>query len=156
MLVPYTPEEIIERVRRRLSMHGVRMEGRISRRTITLTVSPEETHFWSPHLDVQLEDAPGGARVFGTLAPHPNVWFGFLMLQALFGLLALATGIYAFGQWTVGQPSWLSTGLWAAMMVGGGLAYGAAYVGQGIGSNQMYELRAFLDSALRDEAGSAS
>lgn len=149
--VPLPPEAILERVRARLARPDAPVQGRLSRRTVSLTVLPRATQFWSPHLDVQLDEKPAGTRLYCTLAPHPSIWFGFIMLQAFFGLLALASGIYALGQWTVGQPAWLSTGVFAAMMVGGGLAYGAAYVGQGIGSNQMYELRAFLDAALRED-----
>jgi hypothetical protein len=53
----------------------------------------------------------------------------------------------------LGRDVWLAVGALAAMLFGGGFSYGAAYVGQGIGSEQMYELRAFLDAALREERG---
>jgi hypothetical protein len=103
------PEVVIERVRRHLEVDGS-VTGALFRSTVLLTVRDEDTHFWSPHLDVQLEDGTDG----GTL---------------------LTVAVASLG----------------AMLFGGGFAYGAAYVGQGFGSEQMYVLRAFLDAALRDE-----
>ena len=72
----------------------------------------------------------------------------FVAVQLLFGLLSIAAGILLISQVTLNGRVLEASLLLVAMLIGGGLAYGAAYIGQGIGSEQMYELRSFLDHAL--------
>lgn len=97
----------------------------------------------------QLSELPGGrTRIDGLFAPHPQIWTAFVAVQLLFGLLSIAAGILLISQVTLDGRVLEAVALLVAMLVGGGLAYGAAYIGQGIGSEQMYELRSFLDHAL--------
>lgn len=128
-----------------------KVAGSIHPRTLLLWVRKEHEHFWSPHLDAQLSELPGGrTRVDGLFAPHPQIWTAFIAVQALFVLLSIAAGVLLVSQITLGGRVLEAALALAAMLVGGGLSYGAAYVGQGIGSEQMYELRRFLDDALRE------
>lgn len=150
--LPITPDAVTERVRVHLERCGGKVTGSVFRRTIMLTVCKEETHFWSPHLDVQLEETSiGGTRVAAMFSPHPHVWTAFLGVQLAFGLLSLVAAMWVLSVWLLGQRDWWALGVLGLMLFGGGFSYGAAYVGQGIGSEQMYELRAFLEEALREE-----
>jgi hypothetical protein len=151
--VPASPEEVCARVRRHLEACGCAVTGSVLRRTISLTVGPTDTHFWSPHLDVQLEGTASGTRIYAMFAPHPQIWTSFVALQLVFALLSIGAGVWVTSMLMLGRDVWLAVGALAAMLFGGGFSYGAAYVGQGIGSEQMYELRAFLDAALREERG---
>ena len=147
------PEVLLDRVRQRMTTEAAQVAGRVYRRTAFLTVAPAHAHFWSPHLEVQFTDAPeGGCYVQGQFGPHQAIWTTFVIIQLIFGVLALGAAIFAFSKWSLGDDAtpWLA--LFAAMMFGGGFSYGAAYVGQGMGSDQMYELRAFVDAVLRDGA----
>jgi hypothetical protein len=145
------PEQVIERVRARMAASDSKVIGSLFRRTMLLTVRKEETHLWSPHLDIQLEDAPGGGtRLAAMFAPHPQIWTSFVAVQFLFALLSVAAAMYLISTLMLGRDYWLPLGMLGLMLFGGGFAYGAAYVGQGIGSEQMYELRAFLDAAVAD------
>lgn len=143
------PNAVIERVREALAQNEA-VVGQVFRRTIHLTVRPADTHFWSPHLDVQLEETRTGTRVAAMFSPHPHVWQAFLGVQLVFGLLAIISAVWTFSVATIGQDYKTSLAIFALMMFGGGFSYGAAYVGQGIGSAQMYELRAFLTDAVRE------
>lgn len=148
--VALTPEQISARVQAALGQPSSLIEGSVFRRTLLLTVRTEARHFWSPHLDVQLDELPtGGTRLSALFAPHPQIWTSFVAVQALFGLLSVGAAIWVTSMLTLGRDPWLALGVLGAMLFGGGFAYGAAYVGQGLGSEQMYELRAFLDAALK-------
>ncbi len=148
------PDAVTERVRAHLAQCEGKVTGKVFRRTVMLTVCDEDTHFWSPHLDIQLDDAAdGGTRVAAMFSPHPSVWTAFVGVQLLFAILSVAAAIWVMSILMLGRDPWLSVGVLGVMLFGGGFAYGAAYVGQGIGSEQMYELRAFLTDALRDEDG---
>lgn len=149
--LPMAPDEVTERVRAHLERSGGKVTGSVFRRTIVLTVCEEDTHFWSPHLDVQLEEAKGGGTHLSAMfSPHPHVWTAFVGVQLAFGLLSLGAAVWVLSIWSLGQDLRLGLGILGLMLFGGGFAYGAAYVGQGIGSEQMYELRAFLTDALRE------
>ena len=144
-----SPDEVVERVRVKLA-DDLRVEGSLFRRTVLLTVKREHRHLWSPHLDVHLEDVEGGGtRLSAVFAPHPQIWTSFVAVQFLFALLSVGAGVYLTSALMVGHDPWLPLGLLAAMLFGGGFSYGAAYVGQGLGSEQMYELRSFLDDAVK-------
>jgi hypothetical protein len=149
--LPLAPDVVVERVRRHLEVdRGV--SGAVFHRTVLLTVRDEDTHFWSPHLDVQLDDGrDGGTQLTAMFTPHPQVWTGFLAVQALFAFLSLGAAAWLASVLMLGQDPIVAAGALGLLLFGGGFAYGAAYVGQGLGSEQMYVLRAFLDAALREE-----
>jgi hypothetical protein len=86
--------------------------------------------------------------VFARFAPSPNVWASFLAGQAICVLLGIAALVYASSLWTLGRPVWPALAALGGFVVLGGLIYGAAYVGQGLGSEEMYVLRAFLEGAV--------
>jgi hypothetical protein len=147
-----SPEVVVEKVRAHLAEPGGTVTGSVFRRTLLLTIVDAHRHFWTPHLDVQLDAHPeGGTRLSGTFAPHPQLWTLFVGIQLLFGLLSIAAAIWLTSQWMLGGQLFFPTLVLGAMLFGGGFSYGAAYVGQGFGSEQMYELRSFLDAALREE-----
>lgn len=149
--LPLSPDDVTSRVRSQLERSAGKVTGSVFRRTVLLTVRKEDTHLWSPHLDVQLDEGPsGGTRISGVFSPHPQVWTSFVAVQFLFGLLSIGAGVWLTSMWMLGRDPWVALGVLAVMLFGGGFSYGAAYVGQGIGSEQMYELRAFLDEALRE------
>jgi hypothetical protein len=152
MDLPLAPEVVVERVRRHLEVDK-HVTGALFRRTLLLTLSDEDTHFWTPHLDIQLDEGKeGGTQLTAMFAPHPQIWTSFVAVQALFGLLSLGAAVWLTSALILGQDPTLAVVSLGAMLFGGGFAFGAAYVGQGLGSEQMYELRAFLDAALRDES----
>lgn len=146
------PEVVVERVRKHLEAErGV--SGAVFHRTLLLTVSDEDTHFWSPHLDVQLEEgSDGGTLLTAMFTPHPQIWTSFIAVQALFAFLSVGAAVWLTSVLILGQDPTVAVGSLGLMLFGGGFAYGAAYVGQGLGSEQMYVLRAFLDAALRVES----
>jgi hypothetical protein len=148
--LPLPPEAVVEKVRAHLSSSDGKVTGSVFRRTVLLTVRPEDTHFWSPHLDVQLHDGKaGGTELAAMFAPHPQIWTTFIAIQALFAFLSVGAGVWVTSMWMLGRDPTLALAALGVMLFGGGFSFGAAYVGQGIGSEQMYELRAFLDAALR-------
>jgi len=149
--VAHPPDEITARIRRQLELPDCPIRGKVFPRTALLTLIEDRRHFWTPHLDLQLSPVAGGrTRLTGTFAPHPQLWATFVATQLLFAVLSIGLGIYVLNLWSLGQALTVPAILLLGALVGGGLSYGTAYIGQGLGSEQMYELRSFLDAALRD------
>ena len=99
--------------------------------------------------------SPTGPNNLTRLAPRTR-GFTLIELMIVLGVLALGAAIFAYSKWSLGADATPWLGLFAAMMFGGGFSYGAAYVGQGLGSDQMYDVRAFVDAVLRDDPSAAT
>jgi hypothetical protein len=114
---------------------------------VEITVAPNEQRAWSPQLVADVEEDGEGCVVHARFGPHPHVWTLYVILYGVASMVALACLIYGAAQLTIGVTPWA---LWltpiAAVLAG--LVFGAAYVGQGLGSEQMYRLRAFLERQL--------
>jgi hypothetical protein len=105
--------------------------------------------FWSPYLNLEVEDEPDGSAIRGRFSPHPNVWTMFMGIYILLAIAALGGFSYGIVQLTLGQSPWA---FWvdpasAALF---GFVYGATLIGQGLGAEQMYVMRTLVDRACVD------
>ena len=106
-----------------------------------------ERRLWSPHLSIRLDDEDGRSTLFGRYAPHAEVWTFFMFLYFAVAFLAVFGAILGYVQWASDETAW---GLWTVwlgvpFLV---LLHVASWVGQGLGQEQMGDLRADLDRVL--------
>jgi hypothetical protein len=134
--------EISQRVRGFLHK-SKRLRGVALPERVELSWAHEELRFWSPQLVVEMSAEGEGTRLRAKFGPDPYVW-GMYVLGTI-GLTVLTCLSLAFG---VSQLIVHTTpiGLYVSPLgaVLAALVYGASYVGQGLGSEQMYMLRATL------------
>ena len=109
----------------------------------------------SPFLNLELADDADEAVLKGRFSPHPNVWTGFVAIYGVLAMVAVSAAMYGLSQWWVGEPAWVLLGVPAAF---GAIAfvYGAAVIGQGLTADEMYDLRALVDRAVRETATHAA
>lgn len=147
------PVEILSQLRELLRTDDAPCAGLVFRRHAVLHIRPPAQHFWSPHLylearlpDPEDEHAPSAPELRARFAPHPHVWTLFMAIYGVLTLTGLGGLMYGFSQWTLGWTPWaLAIGPAALALIG--FVYGAAFIGQGLGAQQMYELRSFVDRA---------
>lgn len=121
--------------------------GSVTRRHAWIHIRDEDRHFWSPTLDLTLEEVPDGTVLRGRFAPHPSIWTGFVFIYAALGVLGTIAAMYGIAQLTLGQPALgFAVSLGCAGLIG--FVYGAAFIGQGLGSDQMTDIRIFLDRCV--------
>lgn len=139
---------VLDAIRRGLGAPGVRIEGVVLKSQAELTTRRKEAHFWSPYLSVEMTQTPDGAwALHGRFAPEPNVWILFMGLYGILGMGALGGVMYGLSEVLVGQrPYGLAVG--AAFVALMGFTYGAAFIGQGLGAEEMYRLRSFVDDCV--------
>ena len=108
-----------------------------------------ERTFWSPYLNLEVDDEPDGSAIRGRFSPHPNVWTMFMGVYLLLAIAGLAGLSYGIVQLTLGEPPWafLVVPLSVAIF---GFVYGATLIGQGLGAEQMYLMRSLVDQACVD------
>jgi hypothetical protein len=147
-------DELLAELERRLKAGTLGdVVGRVLPKHAELTSAERMRHVWSPRLTLHVESEEDGAVwLSGRFSPHPSVWTGFLTLYSTLFLLGTFALIFGFSQWSLGMAPWALLGVPAAVALAG-FTYGAAFIGQGLGSEEMYLLRSFLDEALRAVRG---
>jgi hypothetical protein len=148
-----SPLEAAE-LRQRVNAHlksSPRLRGIAFDHRLELAIDGDEHHFWSPQLVVQVTPrAGGGLDLDARFGPDPYVWAMYLLAYGTLLVLTFFAAMFGIAQWTLGQqPVALFVAPAAGVMAG--LVYGASFVGQGLGSEQMYFLRATLTTLAEAE-----
>ncbi|MGB8331253.1 MAG: hypothetical protein WCE62_14105 [Polyangiales bacterium] len=125
--------------------HGC-LRGQVFRKHAVVQMGDAERTFWSPYLNLEVEDEPDGSAIRGRFSPHPNVWTMFMAVYILLALAALGGLSYGIVQYTLGQTPWSLLIVPAAIALFG-FVYGATLIGQGLGAEQMYTMRSLVDRA---------
>jgi uncharacterized integral membrane protein len=125
------------------------LRGQIFKKHAVVLVCDQQRTFWSPYLNLEVEDEPDGSAIRGRFSPHPNVWTMFMGVYILLAIAALAGLSYGIVQLTLGQSPW---GFWIVptSVALFGFVYGATLIGQGLGAEQMYTMRSLIDRACVD------
>ena len=125
------------------------LRGQVFRKHAVVQMRDTERTFWSPYLNLEVEDEPDGSAIRGRFSPHPNVWTMFMGVYIMLAIIALGGLSYGIVQWTLGQWPWgfLVVPASVAMF---GFVYGATLIGQGLGAEQMYTMRSLIDRACMD------
>lgn len=122
------------------------LRGQVFRKHAVVQMCDQERTFWSPYLNLEVEDEPDGSAIRGRFSPHPNVWTMFMGVYILLAIAALGGLSYGIVQYTLGQSPWafaIAPGAVALF----GFVYGATLIGQGLGAEQMYAMRSLVDRA---------
>ncbi len=111
---------------------------------VVLTVPPEDRHFWSPWLTMEVLPADSGSVFHGRFSPKPAVWTGFM-----FGYITLTTAacfglMFAVSLAIVGKSAWLAAVSTAVFVLAAGGMYVASQIGQRLARTQMNELHTMV------------
>ena len=155
LAISETAELLLERAESRLRSPSCSLCGLVSPTRIELHVPPSRKHLWSPELRIDVRQEGEQCRLVGTYGPHPHVWTLFVGVYAVLAFLAFLAVIFAVAQWTL-QSEISALYVLLGLLL---LAVGArllAFVGQGLGRDQIVELRAFLDEVIAEGAPQSS
>jgi uncharacterized integral membrane protein len=146
MQLPISRETWLDALRSALEDENGSLRGQVFRKHAVVQMRDGERTFWSPYLNLEVEDEPDGSAIRGRFSPHPNVWTMFMAVYILLALAALGGLSYGIVQYTLGQAPW-SLLIAPAALVLFGFVYGATLIGQGLGAEQMYTMRSLVDRA---------
>jgi hypothetical protein len=125
------------------------LRGQVFRKHAVVQMQDGDRTFWSPYLNLEVEDEPDGSAIRGRFSPHPNVWTMFMGVYILLAIMALGGLSYGIVQYTLDQSPWAFAIVPAAAAMFG-FVYGATLIGQGLGAQQMYTMRSLVDRACVD------
>jgi hypothetical protein len=144
--VPLSAEEVLSRTKSALAERGD-IDGLVLTGRIELVPDRESRHFWSPQLTVDVEAEGEGSVLRGRFGPHPHVWTLYMCIHAIGAFATVGSAMFGISQYLVGQTPWALFALPAAPVLAA-LVWALAFVGQGLGAEQMYALRRFLEESL--------
>ncbi|WKN40659.1 hypothetical protein [Tunicatimonas pelagia] len=84
------------------------IRGQITNNHITLDISGEDVHYWSPQLNFRVEadeENQHHSVVSGLVGPRPAVWSLFLFVYATIGIIALFISFFAVSELLLGKSS---------------------------------------------------
>lgn len=147
------PARVVAEFKAALAHPEAPIVGKIRGDVLQLGLPARELTTWSPSVDLRVDPSPPGASdptgsiVRGRIGPQPQVWTTFMffhMMIALIGLGGLMWGVAALTAGGSGWPLWIAAG---AVFMHAFVA-GAAFIGQGLGADQTFKLRSFIDQVL--------
>lgn len=117
--------------------------GTASPNFIELRVTGDERKIWSPQLSAELSEHDGETTIQARFSPDPGVWIAYTYSYGALGTTALIALAWGVSQLMLSQhPTGFYVAIGATVLAA--LTFGASFVGQGLGSEQMYRLRATL------------
>lgn len=105
--------------------------------------------FFTPVLHLDLAQEEGRRVLVGRFGPLPQVWILFMGIYFLLGIAGTAGLMYGASQWMLGREPWALLGAPVAVALAA-FTYGAAFIGQGLSAEQMYELRCWVERSLEN------
>ena len=144
--LPVEREKWLGSLRELLDGDAESLRGQVFTKHAVVQMRDGERTFWSPYLNLEVDDEPDGSAIRGRFSPHPNVWTMFMGVYLLIAIAGLAGLSYGLVQLTLGESPWAFVVVPAAAALFG-FVYGATLIGQGLGAEQMYLMRSLVDQA---------
>lgn len=123
-------------------------EGQVLKTHAYLQLPEHERSLLSPYLNLNIIERDEQCVLGGRFTPHPHVWTGFMAIYGVLAMVGLGGLMYGFAQMTVQETPWA---LWAApaSLALMAFVYGASLIGQGLTSDEMYRMRAYVECLVR-------
>lgn len=148
------PAEVFEHLKEKMAEDDT-VTGRVVKQYAILTVPPKDRHYWSPELQVRIEDdsedfsedKAEGTVIRCLIGPRQSVWLFFTFCYSLISFATIFGGLYGLSQLTMGNMSafvWLlPVGVLLLPLV-----WLTAKIGQRTGRDQMLHLVSVLYHTL--------
>jgi hypothetical protein len=114
---------------------------------IILKIKKEAQHYWSPQLNLALEEVDDGTLIRGRYEPHHNVWTLFILIYLALSILALFVFIFGASQWGLGLPAKILWLIPVLLAMAAGL-YFVSQIGQKLGAEETFALHHFVEENL--------
>jgi hypothetical protein len=140
-------EVLLERIDHRLRSRNCPFIGYVVEGRAVIHVPRTRQRLWSAELRVAIGRQGEATVVEGLYAPHPHVWVTYVILLAAVVVGITAAVVFTLVELSLDQRPAALFALPPLLLVGAA-AYAMAFIGQGLATDEMDELRTFLDEAL--------
>ncbi len=142
-------EAVFERLAGILRSKRFPVDGQVLKKHAYVQLPKDKRSFLSPYLNLSLIENESGFALVGRFSPHPHVWTGFMAIYGILAFIGIGGLVYGWAQSLIGESAQM---VWLAPISIAVIAfvYGAAVIGQGLTSDEMYTLRTVVDRAVEN------
>ena len=142
-------KEIIERIKKNAEDPETEFTGWAKDGYAIISAPENEKRIWTPQLNLQIEEIQEETEVRGVIGPSANVWTAFAFAFSLLGFVAFVSLFWGLSRRSLDYSADI---LWLVpvsllLIVG---VYMLARIGQQLSSNQVKQLKKFIESILED------
>lgn len=140
--------EIIESVNRSVSNHSSEIRGKAYQSHIHLEVVHKLEHFWSPQLDLNIEEVSNEKSILiGRYGPKRNIWILFGLGYVLFSMGFVISLMIWLVKWNLHQESlmYIFPIVFGVLLI---TLYILAQIGQKVGAEQTFLIHHNLEESL--------
>ena len=124
-------------------------ELRLFQHQVEVRIRAEDRHFWSPFLNLIVEEYESGSTLRGKYGPNVNVWTMFLAGYAACVLTGSVGVVVGVSQSTLGMPTWGYT-VAIVCAVTTALLYVAGRMGRALAHPQMVVIHEVIEGLFAD------
>ncbi len=147
LITEYSKQEVIDKISTALGRTDTTLKGTILDNHIILKIPLAEQHYWSPQLDLDLEETETGTLIKGRFGPRPSVWLMYIFFYSVLAFISLMIMIMGFAQMNLGMSAHI---LWGLHITGVTFVFllFTAKAGQKLGMEEMIQLKSFFEKSL--------
>ena len=141
---------LLDRFKSNLMEGDCKYCSRIVDNHIVIDVPGNESHFWSPQLQVEIEEIDAKkAKIKGLFGPKPQVWTLFMFIHFAVGTAFLVFTVIAYSRWSLKESVIFPVAMLVGLVIIWILLYLLGRIGKSTGEEQMTELKSFMNSTLQ-------
>lgn len=114
---------------------------------LTIPKGDPASHFWSPHLTLEILSSDTGTEVAGRFNPSPAIWTAYLLGSLVLLTVAAGGSMWGVAQVMLHQTPWAFLAMPICFVVGA-IMWWASAVGQRLAGAQMTALREGVENAV--------
>ncbi|WP_435261604.1 GTP-binding protein [Tenacibaculum sp. nBUS_03] len=118
---------------------------------IIVDVPEKENHYWSPQLQVEIEElTENRSKIKGLFGPKPQVWTLFMFIHFGVAISVLIFGVVIYSNWSLKKSTLFPIVMLVVLSLLWIVLYGIGTIGKSIGKKQMDELKEFTKQVLKN------
>ena len=123
--------------------------GKIVDHHIIIDVHKDEEHFWSPQLQIEVEEnEKGGTLIKGLYGPKPQIWSLFMFIHFGVAIAFMVFLVLAYTRWSLEQDYSFALMMCFIMPLLWFVLYFLGRLGRKKGAEQIHQIDAFLKELL--------
>lgn len=141
---------LISKFKKNLKSENCNFCGKIVDGHIVIDVPADENHFWSPQLNIEIEnDNSEKTIVKGLFGPKPQLWTLFMFFHFAVAVAFIGFSIMAYVQWTLKEDNGKALIIVIGLPILWIVMYFLGRIGRRKGHKQMDELYGFMMKTLK-------
>jgi hypothetical protein len=144
-------EQVIQKFKNVLQNGNDKFPSRFVDGHIIIDVPKKEDHFWSPQLNIEVENTGKNKTLLkGLFGPKPQVWTLFMFIHTVVGIAFLVFSVILYVKWRLDESIILPLIMTLFLPLFWVLLYFLGRIGKSTGHTQMDDLHHLMTNILKN------